>query len=78
MNPRRLPVVTEREVIRASRKGGFVVVRQKGSHVRLVHSEDKSRKTTVPDHGSRLLKDRTLDAILDEAVISPEDFMALL
>ncbi|WP_416186668.1 type II toxin-antitoxin system HicA family toxin [Fulvimarina sp. 2208YS6-2-32] len=78
MNPRRLPVATGRDVTRALKKAGFEVVRQKGSHVRLVHAEDATRKTTVPQHGSNPLKIGTLDGILEQAGLSPEEFTALL
>jgi predicted RNA binding protein YcfA (HicA-like mRNA interferase family) len=44
----RLPALTAREVIRALGNAGFVVSRTSGSHCRLVHATDATRKLTVP------------------------------
>jgi predicted RNA binding protein YcfA (HicA-like mRNA interferase family) len=59
-----LPVVSGREAIRVFERLGYSVVRQRGSHIRLRHATDPSRKPlTIPDH--RTLKPgllATLDA----------------
>jgi predicted RNA binding protein YcfA (HicA-like mRNA interferase family) len=46
----RLPVLTARDVVRALERAGFVVSRQSGSHCRLIHTSDPTRKVTVPVH----------------------------
>ena len=46
-----LPVVSGREVVKALQAVGYVVVRQRGSHMRLRHLTDTARRpTTVPNH----------------------------
>lgn len=68
-----LPQISGQRVVRALEKVGFIVRRQKGSHVILVHSQDLSRRTIVPLHGSKPVKPGTLRAILKGAVISLEE-----
>jgi len=71
----KLPIISGREACRRFEKLGYRIVRQKGSHIRLLHSEDSSRKPlTIPDHpelGKGLLRklirdaDITIDMFLD-------------
>jgi predicted RNA binding protein YcfA (HicA-like mRNA interferase family) len=58
------------EVIKALKRLGFEVVRQKGSHVRLCQL---SKKVTVPLH--KELRPKTLESILNQAQISIEELM---
>lgn len=46
----KLPVASGREVVRALEKIGYVLDRQKGSHMILRHSALPHRRLTVPDH----------------------------
>lgn len=72
-----LPVVSGKQTIAALERIGYVVVRQRGSHVRMRHLTEPERKPlTVPDH--KELKSGTLRAILRDAGISPTEFMRLL
>ena len=73
----RLPAVTAREAVRAFERAGFVVSRQSGSHCRLIHAADPARKLTVPMHGGDL-KRGTLRAIVAQAGLTVEEFVALL
>ena len=68
-----LPQVTGQRLVRALLKYGFIESRQKGSHVLLVHKEQKERRATVPIHGNRDLKPGTLHAILKGAGVSSEE-----
>jgi predicted RNA binding protein YcfA (HicA-like mRNA interferase family) len=73
----RPPIVSGRETVAALERIGYVVVRQKGSHMRLRHPSNSVRApTTVPDH--RELKQGTLRAILRDAGLSVEEFVALI
>ena len=73
----KLPVVSGKQVIKALRKIGFVVMRQRGSHVLLRRvSAGRIIKLTVPLH--KELKRGTLKRILDTAEISVKKFMDLL
>ena len=74
----RLPSLKASEVIRALERGGFTDVRSTGSHHRLVHRDDPSRATTVPVHKGRDLPRPLLHAILKQAGLTAEEFLALL
>ena len=64
-------------VIRALRRDGWVVVRQRGSHVRLQkHTAEETLKLTVPAH--RPIKRSTLSHILKQARLDIETFVGLL
>jgi len=62
-------------VVRALAHVGFVLDRQKGSHM-ILRRETPAVTLSVPDH--RELDRGTLRAILRQAGISPEDFARLL
>ncbi len=59
-------------MIKILEKFGYEVVRQKGSHIRLIHRSEKTRKPlTIPDHkiiGKGLLHKILRDAELDSIV----------
>ncbi|MDP3895704.1 MAG: type II toxin-antitoxin system HicA family toxin [Mesorhizobium sp.] len=73
----RLPVVTGRVVLKALERGGFVVVRIKGSHHFMRHP-GTSKGVPVPIHGNRDIPAGLLKAILAEAGLSVDEFIALL
>ena len=57
----KLPVVSGKELVNVLEKAGFVVVRQKGSHVSLQKAtEEKIYRTVVPLH-TKLAKGTLLD-----------------
>jgi predicted RNA binding protein YcfA (HicA-like mRNA interferase family) len=71
------PIVTYIKVIKALQRDGWVVVRQKGSHIRLQkHLADEILKLTVPSHSP--IKRSTLSHILKQARLSVERFLDLL
>lgn len=73
----KVPVVTYIKVIKALQRDGWVIVRQKGSHIRLQkHLSDEILKLTVPAHSP--LKRSTLSHILKQARLSVERFLDLL
>jgi predicted RNA binding protein YcfA (HicA-like mRNA interferase family) len=78
MNARRLPALDGRSAVRALEKTGFTVVRTSGSHVRLVHSADASRQTTVPVHKGKDLPRGTLRDIIEQAGLTVDEFLDLL
>ncbi|MBI4625546.1 MAG: type II toxin-antitoxin system HicA family toxin [Verrucomicrobia bacterium] len=61
------------EVVRGLKRLGFVVVRQVGSHIRLVRGE---ARVTVPAHGA--IAPGTLKSILRQAGVSLEELLAAL
>ena len=66
----KLPIVSGKDAIKALTKLGFIVKRQKGSHVVL---QKENIVLTVPLH--KTLKKGTLHAILKQADISLENFL---
>jgi predicted RNA binding protein YcfA (HicA-like mRNA interferase family) len=73
----KLPNVSGERVIRALKRGGFVQLRQKGSHVSLERRVgDQTFKTVVPMH-SEIAKG-TLSDILKQCGIKLEEFLELL
>ena len=68
-----LPHVSGGEAIRVLEQLGFVVVRQKGSHVILRRG---SSGCVVPNH--RELKMGTLSGVLKQAQVSVEEFLNAL
>jgi predicted RNA binding protein YcfA (HicA-like mRNA interferase family) len=71
----KLPVVSAAQCIRALEKTGFVVYRQRGSHITMVRTTPPSQ-TTIPNH--KELDRGTLRAIIRQAGLSVEEFIALL
>lgn len=63
------------KLVKILTKLGFDKVRQKGSHVRLEHSD--GRKTTVPIHSGELVGKGLLRKILRDVNLNPEDFEKL-
>ncbi|MGK7913123.1 MAG: type II toxin-antitoxin system HicA family toxin [Synechococcus sp.] len=71
-----LPTVTGKQLIRALEKIGFVVVRQKGSHVRLKHED--GRIATVPVHTGKNIGKGLLRKILRDVDLTVDAFLELL
>jgi predicted RNA binding protein YcfA (HicA-like mRNA interferase family) len=69
----KLPRVSGAEVVRALGRLGFVVARQRGSHIVLRRGE---RGCVVPNH--RELKTGTLAGVLKQAGVSTEEFVKVL
>ncbi|NJL78466.1 MAG: type II toxin-antitoxin system HicA family toxin [Richelia sp. RM2_1_2] len=72
----KLPVLTGDAVIHALEKTGFEIVRQKGSHVRMQHTD--GRVVTIPIHAGKTLGKGLLRKILRDAEISKDEFIELL
>jgi predicted RNA binding protein YcfA (HicA-like mRNA interferase family) len=71
----KLPVVSAAQCIRALEKTGFVVYRQRGSHIAMVRTTPPSQ-TTIPNH--KELDRGTLRAIIRQAGLTVDEFIALL
>lgn len=69
----KLPVVSGSETIRALERLGFVVVRQRGSHIVL---RKGATGCVVPNH--REIKVGTLRGVLKQADVSADEFIAAL
>lgn len=72
----KVPSLNFEVVVRALHRAGWVVVRQRGSHIRLhKHLPAETLKLTIPAH--RPIKRSTLSYILKHARLSVEEFLDL-
>lgn len=65
-----------KEVVKRLEKLGYIVVRQKGSHVRLHHVSGSVKPLTVPLH--REIKVGLLASIIKDVGLSIEDFLNIV
>ena len=73
----KVPRVNYPQVINALRRNGWIIVRQKGSHIRLQKRlPNEILKIIVPAH--RPIKRSTLSHILKQAHLSVKEFIELL
>jgi predicted RNA binding protein YcfA (HicA-like mRNA interferase family) len=73
----KVPNLDYQAVIRALQRGGWIVVRQRGSHIRLQkRTASETLKLVVPAH--RPIKRSTLAHIINQARLSVEQFSELL
>jgi predicted RNA binding protein YcfA (HicA-like mRNA interferase family) len=73
----RLPALKAKDVVRAPERAGFIKSRTSGSHCRLIHADDPTRKVTVPIH-AKDIKRGTLRAIVAQSGLTVAQFLALL
>jgi len=72
----KLPIISGKETIKKLEKLSYVVIRKKGSHVRLHQNENlKLKPITVPLH--KYLKPGLLHRILKDVNLTIEDFIKL-
>ncbi len=71
-----LPVVSGRDVVKALGKIGYVLDRQRGSHMILRQKTQPHRRLTVPDHQE--VARGTLRAIIRQSGLTVEEFNDLL
>ena len=73
----KLPVISGKDAVKTFEKLGYVQIRQTGSHIRMKHTSDMSKKPiTIPNH--RVLGKGLLRKLLRDVEISVEDFVKLL
>ena len=74
---RHLPAISGRQLLRALQRVGFVVLRQKGSHVSLEkRTTDGYWRTIVPMH--REIRPGTLSDILNQSGLTKDQLRDLL
>jgi predicted RNA binding protein YcfA (HicA-like mRNA interferase family) len=76
-SPLRQPRVTAGELLRALHRAGFREIRTSGSHIRL-RSRNSQFCVTVPAHSGVTLKPKTLQAILEQAGLTVDQFREFL
>jgi len=73
----KVPSLNYQQVIKALRRDGWIVIRQKGSHIRLQKRlPNEMLKIIVPAH--RPIKRSTMSHILKQARLSVSEFNDLL
>ncbi|GBF79880.1 type II toxin-antitoxin system HicA family toxin [Aphanothece sacrum] len=71
----KLPIISGKECIKALEKIGFVIFRQRGSHITMVR-ESPQCQVTIPNH--KTVAKGTLSAIIKRADLSIDEFIKLL
>ena len=72
-----VPSLSYREILRALQRDGWIVIRQRGNHIRLQkHLGSRTLKLTVPAHTP--VKRSTLSHIIKQAEIELDSFLKLL
>lgn len=69
-----IPVLKPQEVLRVLEGLGFVVVRQRGSHIQLRHED--GRGTTVPMHKGRDLAPSLLRKIASDIGLTVDELLS--
>ncbi len=73
----KLPVISEKEAIKALEGAGFIAVRQRGSHIRMKKvTSETVINITIPLHDT--LDRGTLKGIIRSAGLTAEEFIDLL
>lgn len=71
----KLPQISGKELVKKLMKLGFVVTRQRGSHIRIEkNTKDRIIKITIPNH--KLIKKGTLNRIIKDSELNPEDIFS--
>lgn len=73
----RLPRVSGKDLVAALIRAGFTLVNVRGSH-HYLELPAGSALVTVPVHGKRILKPKTLKSILEQAGLSVEELLERL
>ena len=72
----KLPVISGKKAIKILERAGFVIVRQRGSHIRMkMVTSEKTIKLTIPLHET--LDRGTLASIIKNAGLTMEQFNEL-
>ncbi len=70
-------MISGKKAIKALTKLGYISVRQRGSHVRLKHPSDSTKRPlTIPLH--KELKLGLLKRLISDANLTPNEFQELL
>ena len=72
----KLPSLTGKEVVSLLKKVGFIVGRQRGSHVFLKH--DDGRATVVPVHSGETIGPGLLSKILRDVEMTKDELLKIL
>jgi predicted RNA binding protein YcfA (HicA-like mRNA interferase family) len=68
--------ISGKDAIKALNKAGYIVDRQRGSHIILRQPKTPHRRVTIPDH--KVIAKGTLRAIIRETGLTVDEFNKLL
>jgi predicted RNA binding protein YcfA (HicA-like mRNA interferase family) len=71
----KLPQISGKDCVKALKKDGFFIKRQKGSHI-IVCRDDPFAEVVIPDH--KTLDKGTLRAIIRQVGLDVDEFIKLL
>ena len=69
------PDVNSNEIVKIIENLGFIFVRQTGSSHAIYRRDSDGRRTTVPIHGKKSLKRKTIKSICEDAGITIEELI---
>jgi predicted RNA binding protein YcfA (HicA-like mRNA interferase family) len=73
----KLPIISGKDAVKAFGKLGYVTARQTGSHIRMKHPSDRSKKPlSIPNH--KVIGKGLLRKLLRDAEITIDDLYNLL
>ena len=72
----KLPSLTGKEIVSLLKKAGFIVERQRGSHVFLKHED--GRATVVPIHSGETIGPGLLSKILRDVEMTKDELLKIL
>lgn len=72
----RLPRISGKDVKKALTKAGFREIHVRGSH-HYLEPKEGGKLVTVPIHGSKVLKPKTLKSILEQADLTVNELIKL-
>ena len=72
----KIPPLNPQKLIKILQKAGFRTVRQKGSHIIMMH--DRGIRIVVPVHPGKDVKPTLIRAIIKESGLSRQEFLRLM
>lgn len=72
------PDVNSKQIVKVVEKLGFEFIRQSGSSHAVYRNNDDGRRTTIPIHGKKSLKRKTIKSICKDIGISIDELNNLL
>ena len=70
-----IPILSGKDIVKKLEHYGYLVIRQKGSHIRPRHSDSNFKMITVPNH--KTVKPGFLYRIIKDANLTLEEFINL-
>jgi predicted RNA binding protein YcfA (HicA-like mRNA interferase family) len=72
------PDVNSKQIAKIIEKLGFILIRQSGSSHAIYRRQSDGRRTTIPIHGKRSLKRKTIKSICKDVGITVEELKSML